>query len=473
MTQGRCRPTRLSRGLTLGGVESRTRPLRRPADGKLVPYPWSDVITDLVGRDHEGWVSRTSDWEWTVSPSKTGQGDAARPNRGWRSRAASGRSRSRRHRLSLPGVTQVRSETEVRLLRLRSQQLIGSPGRQVREVVGAALGMQAQAVAPSRLAVRVRSSGLTAEDVARACNVERSVVRTWLFRGTLQMVAREDAGWLVRLLGPHNLAGDERRRRQLGLTPDLVDRGLRAIRTVLADRGRLTRSELVARIAELGAVLDPRSQGPAHLLFAAAAHGLVCRGPDLAKDEPTYVLLDDWVGEQPPLDGDAALAMLARRYLAAHQPAGHPDLAAWAGIPARQAARAFDLVSAELTQMDVAGEPAWMLAGSELEPDRGSEPRVRLLGHWDGYLMGYRKRGFAVAPEHWRRIWTGGGFIRPVVLFDGCAVATWRQERRSRHTTVVVEPFEGRLDAETLSGVDAEVRDLGRFLTAEVFLAAG
>jgi hypothetical protein len=366
------------------------------------------------------------------------------------------------------------SQADIRLLRMRSQRLIGEPGRHVGDVVSAVAAIQAQAAAPSRLAVRARSAGLTAQSVVHACNVEGSVVRTWLFRGTLHMVAREDVRWMVGLLGPHNVAGDERRRRQLGLTPEVVERGMRAIRTVLADRGHMTRGELVAHISAHGVALDSRSQGPAHLLFAAAGAGLICRGPDLAKDEPTYMLLDDWVGEQLAVNGDDALAMLARRYLAAHQPAVPQDLAAWAGIPAGQAARAFQLIAGELTEVNAAGEPGYILAGTELDTDGGRPPQVRLLGHWDGYLMGFRDRGFAVPPACWRRIWTGGGFIQPVVLVDGRAVATWRQERRRGRMSVVVEPLDGPLDADVVSGLEVEVRDLGRFLGLDAsLLAAG
>src|SRR5207247_632445 len=80
-------------------------------------------------------------------------------------------------------------------------------------------------------------------------------------------------------------------------------------------------------------------QAAAHLVAFAALRGLVCRGPDRAGDEPTYVLLDDWVGAQPRREPDAALAELAHRYVAGHGPATVADLAAWSGAGMRLARR--------------------------------------------------------------------------------------------------------------------------------------
>ena len=52
--------------------------------------------------------------------------------------------------------------------------------------------LQAQDNAPSRLGIRARSATVTEADVVRAIEVERSVVRTWLHRGTIHLVDAAD-----------------------------------------------------------------------------------------------------------------------------------------------------------------------------------------------------------------------------------------------------------------------------------------
>jgi hypothetical protein len=51
-----------------------------------------------------------------------------------------------------------------------------------------------------------------------------AVVRSWPMRGTLHLVAAEDLGWLLELLGPRVLAGAALRQQRLGLTEQDTER---------------------------------------------------------------------------------------------------------------------------------------------------------------------------------------------------------------------------------------------------------
>ena len=217
--------------------------------------------------------------------------------------------------------------------RLRAQGLGEARARDAHGAVRTALAIQAQDTRASRLGVRARSEGLVLADVVRACDEERSVVRTWAMRGTLHMLAAEDVRWIVALLGPGVVRRYARRRAGLGLTPERCDRILAAIPAVL-DGGPLSRAELVDALNARGTGIDTAGQAPAHVVLLASASGLTCRGPDRTADEPTYVLLDDWVAPEPPRERDAALAELARRFRAAYGPSGADDLRYWSGMPA-------------------------------------------------------------------------------------------------------------------------------------------
>jgi hypothetical protein len=366
---------------------------------------------------------------------------------------------------------------DLRRLRMRAQRLTGRRPRTVAEVVRAVGGLQAQDTPASRLAVRPRGTGLDEAAVRRACNQDRSVVRTWAMRGTLHMVAAEDVGWLVGLLGPVFAAADRRRRLQLGLDDDLCQRALAALPAVLA-AGPLSRADLVRGLAAEGVRIDPSGQAPAHLVGYAALRGLVCRGPDLDGDQASYVLLEDWVGpgQTGPVDRprgpDDALAELARRYLGGHGPAGPEDLAAWSGLPVGRARRAFELVAGELRELEVDGRRLWAPADAPAARSPAGDPVVRLLGRFDDYLLGWRGRDLVLDERFARRV-AAGGWVHPVVVVDGRVAGTWRAGRAGGRLEVAVEPFAGRLPRGAGPGLEAEAADLGRFLAVEARLGVG
>ena len=80
--------------------------------------------------------------------------------------------------------------------RLTAQLLAGPPAADPVEVVRRLLSVQGQDPRGARLAIRARSTGLSAADVDRALTAHRSLLVTWLNRGTLHLVASEDYPWL-------------------------------------------------------------------------------------------------------------------------------------------------------------------------------------------------------------------------------------------------------------------------------------
>jgi hypothetical protein len=238
--------------------------------------------------------------------------------------------------------------------------------------------------------------------------------------------------------------------------------------------GPLSWDDLFRGLAAEGIKVDPSGQAPAHLVGYAALRGLVCRGPDLDGDQASYVLLEDWVGPGReaghPLDPDDALAELARRYLAGHGPAGPEDLAAWSGLPAGRARRAFELVAGELREVEGDGRRLWAPAGAATPRSRAGEPVVRLLGRFDDYLLGWRDRDLVLDPRFARQIQAGGGWIHPALVVDGRVAGTWRARQAGGRLDVTVAPFSGRLPRGTRPALEAEAADLGRFLGVETRL---
>ncbi|MBV9336769.1 MAG: winged helix DNA-binding domain-containing protein, partial [Solirubrobacterales bacterium] len=80
--------------------------------------------------------------------------------------------------------------------RLTAQLLAGPYGQDPVAVVEHLLAVQAQDARGARLAIRARTSGLVAGDVDRSLTADRSLLISWLNRGTLHLVSRGDYPWL-------------------------------------------------------------------------------------------------------------------------------------------------------------------------------------------------------------------------------------------------------------------------------------
>ena len=153
-----------------------------------------------------------------------------------------------------------------------------------------------------------------------------------------------------------------------------------------------------------------------HLLFLAALRGVAVRGPMVGKQH-AYVLVGDWLGQATPIDRDAALAELARRYLVGHAPAADRDLARWAGLPLRDARAGLAAIASELVERE---DGLVRLASIRPLP---KVPPPRLLGAFDPVLLGWTSREPILGGPH--ELVTTNGIFRPFAMVDGRAVATW------------------------------------------------
>ena len=127
--------------------------------------------------------------------------------------------------------------------RLAAQLLLGPRAEGVGPVVERLLAVQAQDLCAARLAIRSRTKGLTAADVDRELG-DRTMLVTWLNRGTLHLVQREDYWWLQRLTTPQLSTGNARRPAQEGVSPVQADRGVAVIEAAIAANGPMTRAQL-------------------------------------------------------------------------------------------------------------------------------------------------------------------------------------------------------------------------------------
>jgi hypothetical protein len=325
------------------------------------------------------------------------------------------------------------------------------------EIARQIAGAQAQDRYAGPLSFRSRSRRITAADVTRARTEERSLLRTWVMRMTIHLIASEDATWMLPLFEPRIERWGRRRLEQLGLPASAQRKALRAIGRSLESDGPMTRSEAGDRARAAGVELNQQTR--LHVTLLAVSSGLACLGPDRGASS-CLVLRKDWLGEAPYVEREAALAELARRYLGGFGPATDRDLAYWSGLGLREVRRGLEAIASELVESRLEGETLL-----DLSRRRGRLPapgRVSLLGGFDTYVLGYADRGFAVSAHHLAAVKEGGGgWIRPVVVRDGVVIGGWRYRRRGRAVEVELDATAHR--AGVRKAIEAEVADIARF----------
>jgi hypothetical protein len=354
----------------------------------------------------------------------------------------------------------------VRRLRVAAQLLHRPRRRSVAELVRHLGGVQAQVLSAAGLALRARTTGLKAEQVDRARLQDRSIVLTWAMRGTLHLIAAEDYGWLVPMVTEPSVANAHRRLKQEGVPADQPAKTVRLIARMLEREGPLIRAEIADRLRRQG--IYTAGQAIAHLVWLAAAEGVICYGPD-RDGAQCFVLVKDWLGNTKAMEREKALSELALRYLKTHAPAGPADLAFWSGIRMGDATRAWKSIANRLVEVETDRGKRWSLRTTRDQAPRGI---VRLLPAFDEYLLGWRDREVAVSAEHRVKINRGGGWLHPVLLADGRVVATWGAKRTPKKVDIVIAPF-ARLTPAVRRRAAAEAEEIGGFLglRAELVLA--
>jgi DNA glycosylase AlkZ-like len=351
---------------------------------------------------------------------------------------------------------------ELRALRMRAQCLAPRlPRKGLVNVVKRLSGVNAQLYSAMALSLRARIQNLSIEDVETSRVTDRAVVRTWCMRGTMHLLAADDIDRLLSAVSPAEIRGGWRwLEKRGGLEHPRAERVLDAAYRTLKANGAMTRRALMDAVAyKVG--LDV-SRAAAGVVQLNGLLGRVCFGPDDGAD-PTYVALDDWLGCKVKLSNQPDYGELARRYLRGYGPAAPRDFAAWWGLPLTQAKAAWASLEDELIELDVEGQPVWLLQSerSALKKVSWQDQVVLLLPAFDTYLLGYRNRDVAVPPKYQDRVFHGGE-IAPTILIDGCAAGTWRYESRGKQIQIKATPFSSFTShARDLIAMEAD--DIGRF----------
>jgi hypothetical protein len=353
------------------------------------------------------------------------------------------------------------------------RQLLDPPGTlDVVAITRRLSGVQAQVSSSAELAIALRQRAPLRGAVDEALG-EGRLMRSWAMRGTLHLLAPDDASAYLVLIGAARTWERPAWRRALGITEAdmaaLVEAVPAALDGRVLDREELI-EEIAARTGSRHLEVQLRS-GWGAVLKPLAWMGLLCNGPSRG-GRVTFTRPDTWLPGwrgMPELEQAARIVIPA--YLRAHGPATVKAFDAWlmrGASRTRDLRRWFAAVEDLLVEVDVGGERCLALT-EDLDElvDAAPSDSVRLLAGFDQYLLGPGTGDpHILAPARRKAVSKAAGWIAPVVIKGGRVAGCWELDGDT--LAVRLFPEAGEVSPDALA---AEAVHVGDFLGRELRVA--
>lgn len=340
-----------------------------------------------------------------------------------------------------------------------------APKHSMLEAVGDIGGAQAQVMSSAELQIATRVD-CRVSDVRHALWTDRTLVKTWLMRGTLHLVPARDLPLFTAALSTRvSLVPRASWLKYFDITEPELAQMIETIGGSL-DGEPMTREQIIADASkgQNERVRTYLKSGWGGFLKPVARRGLLCFGPSRGQTV-TFVNPRAWLGSWQELDPDVALVELARRYLHAFGPATRQDFTFWLGHWRSVGAAAWDGLKEELVDVSVEGRRAQMLAADLERIPSTTRGNVRLLAPFDPYLMGWASRAHLFDSVHRAKVTRTAGWISAVVLVDGRVEGTWTHLVAKDVLRIKIAPFD-RLLRKTAAQVERRAAELAAALGA-------
>lgn len=333
---------------------------------------------------------------------------------------------------------------QARAFRLARMHLVDPLGpRSVRKVVRDLGGVQAQVASAGELQIAVRAQGLAQGAIERAIYKQRTLVKSWMMRGTLHWVDAADyAVWAAasRTRAPWN---KNYWQKYFGVTAKQVEAAVDAIGNAL-DGQCLTREQIADEVhARLKnkAIDEQLRSGWGSVLKIAASQGMLCFGPSEGRNV-AFVRPDQWLKGFKHLDVDESIAEVLRRYLVAHGPATREEFARWWGFQPADARRVIESIESELVLVDREGDKAYVLK-KDLKAIQTAEEdaELRALGMFDAYTLAGLPHTSIVPTAKKALVYRTGAWVSQVIMRGGQVVGVWTHKAKPSGTDFEVKLF--------------------------------
>jgi uncharacterized protein YcaQ len=359
---------------------------------------------------------------------------------------------------------QIRSDA-IASFRLRRHHLLDEPPTDAVTICRDMCGVQAQVMSAAYLQLWTRNHALRRAGIEDALWKTRTLVKTSLMRQTLHLIPTDEFAIYIAALRPTRFAQAMRVMERCGIT--------RAESEALIPSIMETLSSGPLRRPAIAAALRPKASKQVRfwmenswsLVRLPVAEGLICYGRGEG-NEIVFVRTDHWLPKlklelMPATEAQCALL---RKYLRAYGPATLHDFAHWAGLPMQDVKPLRALLGSELAEISVGKKSCLLLRKDVAVLDSSAPPKlsIRLLPHFDAYLLAHREKDHLLSAQHYKRVYRNQGWISSVVLIDGAIAGVWSYKLQGNRLGVEIEPF-GKLNKAERAGIEREAESLAQF----------
>lgn len=325
-------------------------------------------------------------------------------------------------------------------------------------------GVQAQMMSAAEMQLWARRHDLTRAEIHAALWERRTLIKTYSLRGTLHLLPAADFPLYINALKRGQVESAWRNMARIGITAKAAE-GLNEAAMAALRRGALTKSALTERVKpNVGKKVRAGMSQFWNIFRPAFAAGLICYGPESGR-EAVFIRVDQWLPRQKEISALEAQQMLLRRYLRAYGPAALQDFSKWTGLRMSEAKAVWETLHDEYIEVSIEGERAFLLRDDHAQLANSSHDGhvLRLLPHFDPYLLAHADKNHLVRFSHYKRVYRNQGWISPVILLDGRVIGVWTYTRRTKRWLLEIEPFE-KFSKALRGQIEEEAASLGGFL---------
>jgi hypothetical protein len=325
-------------------------------------------------------------------------------------------------------------------------------------------GLQAQILSAAFLQAWAREHTIQRTELENALWKKRTLIRTSLMRQTLHLIPSDQFSVYIAALRSSRVAGALRIMRRFGINEEEAANLTLLIMEILSPEAQTRGPIRDAVRPKVSKRVRAWMDKVWSIMRIPIAEGLICYGSGEG-NEVRYVRSDQWI--KPKLlkvPEEQARAQLLRWYLRAYGPATLRDFAHWAGMPASEVRPLRSLLAADLEEIKIGNTVCLLLREDLGALTAGVETHsVRLLPHFDPYLLAHREKDHLLPVRHYKRVYRNQAWISPVLLVDGAIAGVWSYKIQRKELAVTVEVFE-RISRTVKTSIEGESESLAEFL---------